>query len=156
MALFAQNRAALSTVSDFAFTVSATAFSAPLLLKHGATDGLSPIFLALAMAHLFGIAIALAMQGGPFRISGRGSVRRRLRKFLPTMSWSIVSVTIANVHAQGPTLRHRGHRRAGRLCSDRGHDGVLLAAEARRLGSGQYETNRTLRPRSSAPATSAD
>ena len=104
IALFAQNRAALSTFSDFAFTVSATAFCTPLLLRHGAADGLSSIFLALATAHLIGIAIALAMQGGPFRISGRRSVRLRLRKLLPTMSWSLVSVTVANVQAQGPTF----------------------------------------------------
>ncbi len=104
IALFAQNRAALSTVSDFAFTVSATAFCSPLLLRHGASEGLSAFFLALATAHLIGIAIALAMQGGPFRISGRRSVRLRLRKLLPTMRWSIVSVTIANVQAQGPTF----------------------------------------------------
>ena len=102
--LFAQNRAALSTVSDFAFTVSATAFCVPLLQWHGATVGLSRIFLALAAAHLIGIAMALAVQGGPFRISGRRSVRLRLRKLLPTMSWSLVSVTIANVQAQGPTF----------------------------------------------------
>ena len=104
IALFAQSRAALSTVSDFGFTVSATAFCVPLLLWHGATDGLSRIFLALAAAHLIGIAMALALQGGPFRISGRRSVRLRLRKLLPTMSWSLVSVTIANVQAQGPTF----------------------------------------------------
>lgn len=104
IALFAQHRAALSTVSDFAFTVSATAFCSPLLLRHGASEGLSRFFLALAAAHFIGIAIALAMQGGPFRISGRRSVRLRLRKLLPTMRWSLVSVTIANVQAQGPTF----------------------------------------------------
>ncbi len=104
IALFAQHRAALSTVSDFAFTVSATAFCSSLLLRYGGSDGLSPFFLALAAAHLIGIAIALALQGGSFRISGRRSVRLRLRKLLPTMSWSLVSVTIANVQAQGPTF----------------------------------------------------
>ena len=104
IALFAQDRASLSTVSDLAFTVSATALCAPLLLGYGANVGLSTLFLALAAAHLIGIAIALAIQGGPFRISCRRSVRVRLRKLLPTMSWSIVSVTIANVQAQGPTF----------------------------------------------------
>ncbi len=104
IALFAQHRAALATVSDFAFTVSATAFCVPLLVWHGAAGGLSTIFVALAVAHLIGIAVSLALQGGPFRISWRRSVRLRLRTFLPTMRWSLVSVTIANVQAQGPTF----------------------------------------------------
>ena len=104
MALFAQNRAALSTISDFAFTVSATVLCTPLLLGSGANSGLSTIFLALALAHLIGIATALAIQGGPFRIACRHSVRVRLRKLLPTMTWSIVSVTIANAQSQGPTF----------------------------------------------------
>ncbi len=104
LALFAQNRASLSTVSDFAFTVSAAGLCAPLLLRHGASERLSTVFLALSLAHSIGIAIALGLQGGPFRLSWRRSVRLRLRRLLPTMSWSIVSVTIANLQAQGPTF----------------------------------------------------
>ena len=139
IALFAQSRAALSTVSDFGFTVSATAFCVPLLLWHGATDGLSRIFLALAAAHLIGIAMALALQGGPLPDFGPAQ-RPAAAPQAPAHDELVARQRHHRQRSGARTdFRHRGDRRTGRLRADRGYDGVLLAAEARRLGSGQHE-----------------
>jgi O-antigen/teichoic acid export membrane protein len=104
MVLFAQGRAALATMCDFTYTLSATAFCAPLVWRGSGEALLQHVLLALATAHLIGAGLALAALRQPMRVSLRRTIRRRLIRLLPTMTWSIVSVTMANIQGQGAVL----------------------------------------------------
>jgi O-antigen/teichoic acid export membrane protein len=104
MALFAQGRAILATTSDVVFTSVAAGLCA-LLVWRGAGDTLlRDVFLALASAHSVAIAVALAALRQPIRLSLRRSIRRRFAAMLPSMTWSIIGVTMANIQGQGAIL----------------------------------------------------
>ncbi|WP_158807209.1 hypothetical protein [Beijerinckia sp. L45] len=104
MALFAQQRAVLATAGDFAFALVATGLCVPIILRADTSDVLRDVFIALTAAHLAGIAVALMLLRQPVRLSLRKSIRLRFTKLLPSLSWSIVSVTSATIQSQGPTL----------------------------------------------------
>ena len=100
MALSTQGSMGKAAGSDLGFAISAAVLCVPLVYfdpKHL----LQYVFLALAAAHLIGSLIAVTQQGGRIRISFRRSVRRRLARLLPTMTWSIISVTASNIQGQG-------------------------------------------------------
>ncbi|WP_204273067.1 hypothetical protein, partial [Enterobacter hormaechei] len=68
---------------------SGTLFGA--LLLHG--DGtllLDHAFIALALAHATGIAVAYAALRQPVRLRFRPSLRRRYAAIWPTLVWSLV------------------------------------------------------------------
>jgi O-antigen/teichoic acid export membrane protein len=104
MALFAQKRPGLATAGDFAFALVATGLCIPLILRSHAPDVLRHVFVALTATHAVGTAVALSLLRQPIRISLRKSIRIRFAKLLPSLSWSIVSVTSATIQSQGPTL----------------------------------------------------
>jgi len=104
MALFAQGRAALATASDFAFTISAAALCFPLIMVVPSDHLLEVVLLALMAAHLIGAGLSFVVLRKPIRFSLSRAVRTRLLKLLPSMTWSIVSVTAANIQGQGAVL----------------------------------------------------
>ncbi len=103
IALFAQNRAALSTVSDFAFTVSATAFVHPSA-EARRERRIEHRFPRPGAGSSHRDRHRPGPAGGTLPDLGPAQRQASAPKLLPTMSWSIVSVTIANVQAQGPTF----------------------------------------------------
>jgi hypothetical protein len=104
MAFFAQQRAALATACDFVFALAATGLCVPIIMSADTSDILRDVFLALTAAHAAGVAVSLMLLRQPIRLSLRKSIRLRFAKLLPSLSWSIVSVTSATMQSQGPTL----------------------------------------------------
>jgi O-antigen/teichoic acid export membrane protein len=104
MLLFAQGRAGLATTCDLLFTLLASASCAPLVWRGSGEMLLPHVLLALTAAHLVASGLALAALRQPIRVSLRRVIRRRLITLLPTMTWSIVSVTMANIQGQGAVL----------------------------------------------------
>lgn len=101
--LFAKQRAGAAGLGDLAFALSGAALVAAFM--HG--DGrarLDGTLTALACAHAFGIVVSLAVLRQPVRISFGRSVRRRYRALLPSLAWSLVGVTTANIQGQGQSL----------------------------------------------------
>ncbi len=104
MVLFAQGRAGLATFCDGVFTIAATVLCVPVL-RFGGVDGHLPdIFFILAIAHLIGAGLALVALRQPIRLSFRSTLRHRMLRLLPSMTWSIISVTMANIQGQGAIL----------------------------------------------------
>ncbi|MDR3461729.1 MAG: hypothetical protein P4L76_05370 [Beijerinckiaceae bacterium] len=104
MALFAQGRARLATASDFAFTISAAALCFPMIMLVPSDRLLEVVLFALTTAHLIGAGLSFVVLREPIRFSLSRAVRTRLLKLLPSMTWSIVSVTAANIQGQGAVL----------------------------------------------------
>jgi len=104
LALFAQNRPGLSTTSDLVYAVCASILCIPLVLYGSKYAEIDVVFWILSISNFVGIVIALILLRQPVRISFRRSIRRRFQKLLPSMSWSIVSVTLANLQGQGAVL----------------------------------------------------
>ena len=101
MALSTQGRTVLATASDVGFTLCGLAICTPLILWDSPHGLLQHVFITLAFAHLVGAVLALALRRQPIRISFRRSIRGRFLALLPTMTWSIISVTAANIQGQG-------------------------------------------------------
>lgn len=103
MALFAKHRPAISGFGDVVFALSGTALTAAAIHLHGSAS-LDETLFALACANGLGIAASLALLREPVRLSLGRSVRRRYGAMIPTLSWSLVNVTTANVQGQGQSL----------------------------------------------------
>lgn len=101
MAMATLGRSALAAFSDLGFVVTAMAVTVPLVLTDHGGALLPHIFIAIAFAHFVGSGLALAILRQPVRVSFRRSIRKRFVTLLPTMTWSIISVTVANVQGQG-------------------------------------------------------
>ncbi|GBU17513.1 MULTISPECIES: hypothetical protein [Methylobacterium] len=101
--LLARAASRIAGFSDIAYAGSGTLFGA--LLLHG--DGtllLDHAFIALALAHATGIAVAYAALRQPVRLRFRPSLRRRYAAIWPTLVWSLVGITSTNIQGQGLTL----------------------------------------------------
>ena len=85
------------------FALSGTAFTVAMIHFQGA-PGLDETLFALACANGLGIVASLALLREPIRLSLGRSVRRRYGAMIPTLSWSLVNVTTANVQGQGQSL----------------------------------------------------
>lgn len=103
LALFAKHRPAISGLGDVVFALSGTAFTVAMIHFQGA-PGLDATLFALACANGLGIVASLALLREPIRLSLGRSVRRRYGAMIPTLSWSLVNVTTANVQGQGQSL----------------------------------------------------
>ncbi|KQO54001.1 MULTISPECIES: hypothetical protein [unclassified Methylobacterium] len=103
LALFAKHRPAISGLGDVVFALSGTAFTVAMIHFQGA-PGLDETLFALACANGLGIVASLALLREPIRLSLGRSVRRRYGAMIPTLSWSLVNVTTANVQGQGQSL----------------------------------------------------
>ncbi|MCC0806409.1 hypothetical protein FPV16_09300 [Methylobacterium sp. W2] len=103
LALFAKHRPAISGMGDVVFALSGTAFTVAMIHFQGA-PGLDETLFALACANGLGIVASLALLREPIRLSLGRSVRRRYGAMIPTLSWSLVNVTTANVQGQGQSL----------------------------------------------------
>lgn len=103
LALFAKHRPAISGLGDVVFALSGTAFTVAMIHFQGAPS-LDETLFALACANGLGIVASLALLREPIRLSLGRSVRRRYGAMIPTLSWSLVNVTTANVQGQGQSL----------------------------------------------------
>lgn len=103
LALFAKHRPAISGLGDVVFALSGTAFTVAMIHFQGA-PGLDETLFALACANGLGIVASLALLREPIRLSLGRSMRRRYGAMIPTLSWSLVNVTTANVQGQGQGL----------------------------------------------------
>lgn len=104
MALFAQGRAMLATASDFAFTVSAAALCFALVVLIPEAHLLEAVLVTLMAAHLIGAALSFVVLRQKIQISLGRAIRIRIRRLLPSMTWSMISVTAANIQGQGAVL----------------------------------------------------
>lgn len=92
-----------SGLGDLVFALSGTALTA-LLMRGAGTPDLDAILAVLAVANALGIVASLLALRQPVRVSfGRGT-RRRYRALWPSLSWSLVGTTTANLQGQGQSL----------------------------------------------------
>ena len=95
---FAHRQQWLVTLSDLVFTLSGTLATGLVIWKFG--SDLESVFLALALANLFGITILLALSSRHLRISARRSIRRRWIASLGVLKWSAIGATTTNLQGQ--------------------------------------------------------
>lgn len=92
-----------SGLGDMVFALSGTAFTA-WLMRGAETVDLDAVLTALAVANALGLVASLLALRQPVRVSfGRGT-RRRYRALWPSLSWSLVGTTTANLQGQGQSL----------------------------------------------------
>lgn len=103
LALFAKRRAAASGLGDLAFALSGTGLAVALRMIEGEVR-LDAMLTALAFANAIGIATSLALLRQRVRISFGHGMRRRYRALLPSLSWSLIGTTTANIQGQGQSL----------------------------------------------------
>ncbi|GJE19045.1 hypothetical protein [Methylobacterium marchantiae] len=103
LALFAKHRPAISGLGDIVFALSGTALTLGMIHFQGAPS-LDETLFCLAFANGLGIVASLALLREPVRLSLGRSVRRRYGALIPTLSWSLINVTTANVQGQGQSL----------------------------------------------------
>lgn len=101
--LLARGRAHISGLSDLVYALCGGAFIAYGLNGAG-TALLDRAFLAIAMAHAVGIAVAYCALRQRLRVSLGSRSRARYRAIWHTLAWSLAGVTGLTVQGQGLTL----------------------------------------------------
>lgn len=102
--LFSRHRPGIAGIGDATFTLSGTLLLVSLLWWAGEGQLLAGSLAVLAIAHAAGILAALAALREPVRFSLGRHVVRRYRRLWRSLAWSVASVAISNIQAQGQTL----------------------------------------------------
>jgi O-antigen/teichoic acid export membrane protein len=101
--LLTKRMALASGLGDLVFALSGTALTALLMRREG-TVGLDAILAVLALANALGIVASLLALRQPVRVNFGRTTRRRYRALWPSLSWSLVGTTTANLQGQGQSL----------------------------------------------------
>jgi O-antigen/teichoic acid export membrane protein len=96
---FAFGRYRIATLGDFAFAVTSGLLAAVAVWRGG--NPTTGVFLALAAGNLLGSATMQLLAGDPLRARFDRRARSFYLRLLRRLSWSVSSVTLANLQSQG-------------------------------------------------------
>jgi len=99
---FAFGRYRIATVGDLAFATSGGVLSALAVSRGG--NPIAGVFLALALANFLGSATMQLLAGETIRTRFDRRARSFYARLLRRLSWSVFSVTTANLQGQGISL----------------------------------------------------